>query len=204
MSEAEATSDLNAQSVRTTPSVIAMMHMREAEATYLRPQLSLYHNKFMISASTQKRESRPVFWTSPAPRVDHGSAAKEPGTQEGGIVHAYHITFTPPISCLQSGSVNISSEASENDLAARMKADTEAQSSFLSDLLRPTLLKWVNYDVAHHVVPLQHALGLRVVGGGEGEVKELWRDPSQPVVKRILFFLMSIYFDVSVQTTCRG
>ena len=104
----------------------------------------------------------------------------------------------------QAASAGGSAGESENDLAARMQADAAGESSFLRDLIRPTLLTWVNYDVAHHVVPLQHALGLRVVGGDEGEVKELWRDPSQPVVKRILFFLMSIYFDVSVQTTCRG
>ena len=94
--------------------------------------------------------------------------------------------------------MGISAAQSESDLAARMQADTEGQSSFLRNLIRPTLLKWVNYDVVHHVLPLQHALGLRVVGGDEGEVKELWRDPAQPLIKRILFFMMSIYFDVGV------
>ena len=98
---------------------------------------------------------------------------------------------------MQPTSVNASTTESESDLAARMQADA-GQSSFLRDLIRPTLLKWVNYDVVHHVLPLQHALGLRVVGGDEGEVKELWRDPAQPLIKRILFFMMSIYFDVSV------
>lgn len=77
-----------------------------------------------------------------------------------------------------------------------------SKTSFLRDFIRPWLLKQVEYDTMHRVIPFQAACGLDEPVTSETDVKnkkfELWQDSSQNMLKRGLYLLLSLYFHAGV------